>query len=220
MITSDDTWTFALHQRLFGQTVINTFAMDVNAPAQQNVSEQTFINDCFAPVTGYFNQAGNLRLNIASIQSPQMEHVKWTAKRVRGVLTTTFEIGIDNAAAGTRAGDAETANLAMSIARKGTSPERRDRGRIAVAGVPTADYAAGVFGAVILGLAETIVDEMIGMHTPSPGINVQLGFWSGAHVGLVNGAVTVYEDLWVPCFSGAVRSTVRVQRSRTVGVGS
>jgi len=220
VITSNDTWIFALHQRLFGQEVVNTFALDVDEGAAANVTEQQFLDDCFAPVTGYFNQAGNLRLNIASIQSPQVAHTKWSAKRIRGVITTTFEYAIDNATAGTRPGDCETANIAMSISRKGQPPGRRFRGRIAVAGVPTADYAAGVFGASVLDLASFIVPEMVGTHTPSPGINVALGFYTGPHFGFVNLIPTNYIGLWVPCVTGAARNTVRVQRSRTVGVGS
>jgi hypothetical protein len=220
VITTNDTWVFALHQRLFGQEVINTFALDISAVPAAEISEVQFVSNLFDPVNGYFNLGGNLRLNIASIQSPQVTHEKWTTKRVRGVLTTTFEVPLEQGSVGSRAGDAETANLAMSISRKAVYVGRRWRGRIAVAGVPTTDYAAGKFSAVIVDLASFIVPEMVGSHSSQAGLTFDLGFYTPNHNGFNNLIPFFYPALWVPCVTGAPRETVRVQRSRTVGVGS
>jgi len=55
---------------------------------------------------------------------------------------------------------------------------------------------------------------------PGTGINVTMGYWSPAHSGIVNGNVVNYTALFVPCVATTARPTVRVQRSRTIGVGS
>lgn len=211
MINVGDIWNFALNQSLFGQQVINTFALKVTAIGQV-VQEEAWLQLLFNHVNGLFNQADNLRDEIAQQQTAEVTHVSWLAKRVNANPTGTFVMGLAPDTTGKLAGTAETSNVSMSIQRKGLGPGRANRGRIQIAGIPTANYAAGIFTPNTVAEAQGVWPRMIGSRVDVTFGEFDLG-WS--HLIKLTG-------VWIhtKAVTGKAMSTVRVQRSRTVGVGS
>jgi hypothetical protein len=214
-----DVWRFALIQRLFNQQVVNTFACQIDAaPAVK--TETQFVDDLFADATGRFNSAGGMRQAFRGAQTTEVTHLRWEVIRVTQPTTQMFVRNIVTDPTGQDATTAETANISASITRRGTLGGKRHRGRIAVAGLPTSGIAAGVFTAPTTTDLGVIATFLRGGYTLADGTHFNMGYWSPAHEAMVNGQVTVYAPLFVLTATSVVQSTVRVQRSRTVGVGA
>lgn len=214
-----DVWTFALEQRLFGQQVINTFAAIITE-TPGGVSEATWVNNWFADVTGWFNLSGSLRQLILISQTNQVTHVRWIVQRVTPNPTQVFLMPIATDNVGTVAGDCETGNIALSITRKGLTAGRRSKGRVAIAGIATTGMGSGLFGAGTIAAGDVIGATMKGLTTRVAGDQVGMGFWSPAHDAIVKGVSKHYPALFTGVVTTNTQATVRVQRSRTIGVGS
>lgn len=219
MIILNDVFAFALHQRLFGQEVINTFALKVTQVVG-DYTETEFIDLCFANATGKFNAAGQLRQLMLPLQADALTHEKWTAQRVQGVLSGVFERALSSNVTGTDLADCDTANVAGCISRRGAAPGRRNKGRIAIAGITVNAAAEGLLSAGWQSDAALLAVKLRGELEIEPGLTVTMGFWSPTHTGMVGGLPVVYPAQFVAVVDTTVRNTVRVQRSRTIGVGS
>lgn len=214
-----DVFKFALEQRLFGQQIINTFALKVLAvPA--DTTELVFMNTLWLNDDGYFNSAGQLRKTILSIQSPFVSHLQWIVSRVtpNPTLATTYPLVDD--VLGTLGDSVNTANTAMAIIRKGLNAGRRNRGRIAIAGIDDEYSVDGKWSNLRVADGNTIGAKMVGTFTPVAGYSFTMGFWSPLHTGKVQNVNVNYPAQYVACVSAQAKATVRVQRSRTVGVGA
>lgn len=218
-VSVGDVFAFALEQQLFGQQVINTFACKVTQ-TPGGVAESTWVDNWFADATGYFNTPVTIRPEILDMQTAEVTHVQWMVHRVQPNPTQVFLRALTTDVNGTMPGSCETGNISMSITRKGLAAGRRSKGRIAIAGIPISEYAGGVFGAGILSEGNDVGVLMCGLHTRVAGDQVEMGFWSPAHSAVVGGVTVNYPAQFVPCVTSQAQATVRVQRSRTIGVGS
>jgi hypothetical protein len=219
MISVGDVWTFALEQALFGQQIINTFALRVTTvPA--NTTESAFITELWETADQGFNDGNNIANDIRQMQSIQVGHRNWHVKRVTNVLSNTFVIPVPGQPTGLLNGDCETANVALSVTRKGLGAGRRSRGRVAIAGITTLNYAAGKFGSDILINAVSLSGDIAGIKSSPSGIVYEMGYWSPGSTKVVDGVTVITLPLFTYCVSAGPRDTVRVQRSRTVGVGT
>jgi hypothetical protein len=219
MIAVGDVWTFALEQSLFGQQVINTFALRVTTvPA--NTTESAFITEMWETANAGFNGLNDIGNDIRQMQSTAVQHRNWHVKRVTNSPTNTFVVPVPGLPTGFLAGDCETGNVAMSVTRKGLSAGRRSRGRVAIAGIPTVDYSQGKFGADVLLNAVALSGDIAGIKQSTSGIVFEMGYWSPGKTEEVNGVTEITLPLFTYCVSAGPRDTVRVQRSRTVGVGT
>jgi len=218
-VSVGDVFSFSLQQRLFGQVCYNTWALKINELGS-TVDELEWLNGMFVDGTGYMNIAGGLRDEIRNLQSDEVTHTNWIVSRVSPTLTPLYTFPIITNPDGVIDGTCETANIALSIERKGALPGRRQRGRIALLGVPATGYAAGQFLTGTLTQAGDIALEMVGLKDAGAELGqFNMGFWSPAHDGVVDGAPVHYDAQFVVCYSAQAKPTVRVQRSRTIGVG-
>jgi hypothetical protein len=219
-VVAEDVWAFALEGSLFGQQIVNTFALRiVSAPA--GTTETAFMDQQFATADLNFNDANDIVNDIRQLQTGQVQLRNWHVKRVEGELSNTFVIPVPGQPAGLGAGDCETGNLALSVERKGLAAGRRSRGRIAVAGLPTTAMAEGRWGAATITSGQALLGDMIGVKQNSQGVIFEMGFFSPAHeVRRKDGTLVLYPRQFTACHAGSVKGTVRVQRSRTVGVGT
>jgi hypothetical protein len=219
MIAVGDVWAFALEQSLFGQQVVNTFALRITA-TPPNLSEGTFLDERFANNNLGFNDPNDILGDFKNLQTSQVEYRNWRAKRVTGVLTNEFVFPLAAPSAGFKPGDCETANTALSIARKGLLAGRRSRGRIAVAGLPTTSMAAGKWDGDTLNSATSLAGDIAGIKTTPGGVSYEMGYWSPGKEEVVDGVIVITLPLFTFCVNALPKDTVRVQRSRTVGVGT
>jgi hypothetical protein len=219
MIGVGDVWAFALEQSLFGQQVINTFALKVTA-TPPNITEAAFLNDAFANEDTGFNQDNDILSDFQNLQTNQVSYKNWIARRVTNVLTNSFVFPVPNAPVGLKAGDCETANLALSIYRKGLLAGRRSRGRIAVAGLPTTSMAAGKWDAATLISGTALAGDIAGIKVNGIGVTFELGYWSPGREYEEDGETVIVLPLFTYAVNAGPQETVRVQRSRTVGVGT
>lgn len=216
-----DVFRFALHQRLFLQEVINTFAARVVAvPA--NTTIEAWVDNWFNDATGYFNQPNKLRDRFRATQSIAVTYEKWSVQKVTLPVAGVIDVPITTNTAGGNLDTAETANTAACISRRGELAGRRQKGRIAVAGIGDVGMVAGKWDANTMGDLNLLGAELRGFHTRAAGDDIEMGYWSPEHQGTVGNPpiLQVYPALFVKVVSTTARDTVRVQRSRTVGVGS
>ena len=148
-----------------------------------------------------------------------MKHYAWHGQRVTPNPSQFYARTIVTDTDGAKPATCETANLAMSVYRQGDQAGRRFRGRVAIAGIPTTDFAEGRFVQPTVDAGQLVGNQLIGVITLGPNLTARLGFWSPTHTGLVNGNLVVYPAQFVPCFSSGAKETVRTQRSRTINVG-
>jgi hypothetical protein len=219
MIAVGDVWNFALEQTLFGQVVINTFALKVTSTSG-TVSETNFMANAWRNFDAFFTGTTSLSAKIRALQTNQVVHRAWHVQRVAGILSASFVHPFEADTTGEGQGDAETANVALSIERKGLAAGRRSRGRIAIAGSPTTEMAQGRFSSPHLITANDVAAKMIGTGATSDLTQFQLGFWSPLHTVTQGTVTTTYAAQFTHCIVATPKSTVRVQRSRTVDVGS
>lgn len=218
MLQVGDIWTFSLRQSLFNQLVVNTFAMRA-AQMPTAISETDFVNEFFTDASGIFNTAGNLRLTIRGAQSNEVRHVDWFVKRVTQPTTQTFIRVVTTNNLGAIASTCETANLALSIWRRGIEGGRRNQGRVAIAGIPTSEMSAGVFDQPAINDGNLIAANLGGAITTANNNRYEIGYFSPAHEGLNSGVAVQYPAKFTHVTTTRTQTTVRVQRSRTVGVG-
>jgi len=215
----NDVWFAALEQSLYGQQMFNTFALQLTAIPGGSTEEQ-LVTSLFADATGTYNATANLRLSLLAMQSDDVRHVAWHLRRVSPNPTQPFVVPLSTNVNGTSINEADTANVAMCISRRGLAAGRRNRGRIAVAGIPSLEMIDGSWSNIPTAQANTLGQRLIGSVTNTDGYTWTRGFWTPAHQGIANGQVVNYAALYIACTAFTVSSTVRVQRSRTVGVGS
>jgi hypothetical protein len=214
-----DVWAFSLEQSLFGQQIINTFALRITA-VPVGTAEGFFLGERFGdPATG-FNGQNDILEDFKNLQTGQVAYRKWNVRRVQGVLSNVFEFPLQGGTVGSKPGDCETANIALSLQRKGILAGRRSRGRIAVAGLPTTSMAEGKWNEEVLISATALAGDILGVKTNAQGVTFEMGFWSPGGTKEVNGQTVITLPLFTPVVSAVPQPTVRVQRSRTLGVGS
>jgi hypothetical protein len=205
----------ALVQRVFDQTLINTFAFKIESmPSPQD--EQTFLSSLFNGVDGTYTTA--FSVPIRNYQTSDVRHVKWQVQKVSPTPSQVYEFAIDEP--GAAEGSLTTVNIATCITRMGSGAGRRQKGRIAIGGAADLWYSAGKLTALALIAMNTFKPNLYLNYAAPLGLfSLSTGFWSPAHVGEANGQPVNYPAQYVRCVAATVRDTVRVQRSRTIGVG-
>lgn len=219
MVNNGDIWAFALEQRLFGQQIFNTFALRV-VSVGVDVTEEAFMTAWWGTPGEAFNADERLLFNFQEIQSNEVSYVAWHVHRVEPNPTNTFVIPIAGGLTGSLAFTAETANLALSISRKGLAAGRRNRGRIAVAGVPADNMASGKFTAGILAEAAALAAQIRGTQIDVVGGTIHMGWYVPEVERVVNNVNIIQPAKYTDAVVATVKDTIRVQRSRTLGVGS
>jgi hypothetical protein len=219
MIAVGDVWVFALEQSLFNQQVINTFALRVTA-TPPNITESAFLTYQFGTEDSGFNQDNDILNDFAQLQTNQVSYKNWLVRRVTNILTNQFVLPLTALTNGLKPGDCETANIAMSIYRKGLLAGRRSRGRIAVAGLPTTSMTAGKWDNATLISGMSLAGDMAGIKVTGQGVTFELGYWSPGGSKEVDGETVITLPLFTYAVSAGPQETVRVQRSRTLSVGS
>jgi len=211
-----DVYRFALVQKQFGQEIVNTFALKVET-ATDEMDESTFLGAQFNNVDG--RMTDNISQIMREFQDQSLTHVKWTAQKVLPTVGALYEFSINQT--GTFDSAPETCNTALCITRFGAGGGRRQRGRIALTGFPGNLGVEGKWGIGAKAAAETLAPKLYATYTAPLGIyTLSMGFFSPAHDGRRNNQIVHYDALYVKCVGAVVRDTVRVQRSRTVNVGS
>jgi hypothetical protein len=218
MIAVGDIWTFDLEMKLYAQQVYNTFAMQLTAvPAA--TSEATFVAALFAAGAPFNDPTANLLNKHRACCSVDLNYIGWHVTRVQPNPTQPFYQPCAGATYGVQAGTAGTANTSMCISRVGASAGRRYRGRIAVPGCPESAYTAGLWSGAQVTLGNALGTSMTGAGSVVGGYSYTLGYWSPQHTEIRNGVPVILPALYVNAVTANCRNTVRVQRSRTIGVG-
>jgi len=213
---ADDVYRFALVQKLFDQQIVNTFAFKVESTTEPR-DEQTFLSSLFNSTDGTYTT--EISSPLAALQMPAMEHVRWEVQKVSPVLGAAYQFPLGTA--GSLGENSMLTNVACCITRFGGEGGRRQRGRIAVAGAPEGSYFNGFVTTIYQGLLDVWAPALHLNYAAPLGIfTLSTGFWSPEHEGMVGNVPVTYEAQYVKCIGHVVRSTARVQRSRTVGVGS
>lgn len=218
-IQEGDVFRFALRQTLFGQTIINTFALRVEVTGTTDL-ELPYMAGLFEDGTGFFNLEDRLRDEIAQQQTNQVTHNEWQVQRVNRDPTALYLWPVLTNNVGTFTGDCETGNIGMSIERKGRGPGRRQRGRIALTGLATTKYSSGVFNTEALAEAAGVAQQLQGAIDLGAELGtIAMGYWAPASVTIKDEVVIENPAQFVRCYSAQCKREVRVQRSRTVGKG-
>lgn len=217
MAAAGDVFAFALRARMYQQTIINTFAFRVDsmsAPLTDAALIEAFFNGETTVMTT------RIQAPLRACQSEDMLHQQWEVRKVLPVETLPTVVPITWAEQGILADAAETANVAASITRYGDLAGRRNKGRIAIAGIVQAQYEQGLIGATLGVTLDVVGQGITGTYNSAAlGVTISFGFFSPLHTGTVGGLPVTYPAQFVACPRYRVQPTVRVQRSRTVGVG-
>lgn len=208
----------ALHQKLFGQEIINTMAIRVETVGT-NTDEPSWLNAIFGDDTGVFNAVASLRALLTFTQTSEVEHTKWRVSRVIPSPSQPYDFPILTRNTGTLGGTCETANIAMCISRRGAQGGRSNVGRVAFAGQPALFRAAGKWTVFAVNVGGIAASAIVGRHDLGAAIGIlSYGFYVGERKAKAGKPFKAAH--YVECVTGTARDTVRVQRSRTVGVGS
>jgi len=218
MIAVGDIWTFNLESKLFGQQVYNTHALQLTV-VPPNTTETQFVDALFAQGAPFNDPTANILNRYRAATSIDVTYVGWHVARVQPLPTQPYSRLCAGATYGVQTGTAGTANVAGSISRTGSSAGRRYRGRIALAGIPESAHVQGIWQAAQLTLMNNLGSSLIGSQSIAGGFSFTLGYWSPAHTEIRNGVPVQLPPLYVNAVAAAAKTTVRVQRSRTIGVG-
>jgi len=213
-----DVFYFALESELFGQQVFNTFACRV-ATVPPATSEEDWVNNWFNWTTGWFSGAGSIVGELRSLMSGDVTLKRWHVRRVTPNPNQPVVLDAPAGLTGDNAGSCETSNTALSITRKGVLAGRRYKGRIAVAGLPQEVMINGFWDAPTITAAGLAGVSLTGLKTRVAGDAVRMGFWSPQHISKRKSGNVLLTPLFVETNTYTVQRTIRVQRSRTVGVG-
>lgn len=201
-----------IQSKLFNQTCVNTFgfkALTVDEP----ISLAEALPKLFEDAVGYFNLQGNFRQSLRAIQTGEVQHIKFTCKKVIPDRLPPFEFPVLTNQFGTAVGTCETPNIAVSIQRRGIFATKSNRGRVAVAGCPSDQWASGIFTPAYLANCDQFGADLVGVKAV-PGLGtIEMGFVRVDKVG---------PDLFYGFTGCVVTKTfeqVRTQRSRTIGRG-
>lgn len=214
-----DIWTFALEMKLYQQQVYNTFAMQVTA-VPGGTTEATFVDTWFSSGSYFNSTVANFLLAHKTCCSTDLAYVQWHVTRVNPNPTQPFIRTVTAGTTGSQLSPAGNANSAASISRVGSSAGRRYRGRIAVPGIPQLEQQSGKWASTTMTRLTVLGALIIGSATGATGFTSTLGYYSPAHTEIKNGQPVNLPALYVNAVNAVARDTVRVQRSRTVGVGS
>src|SRR6266568_544525 len=218
MIAAGDVWTFNLEQRLYGQQIYNTFALQLTAvPAA--TSEASFVDALFLAGNPFNDPTANLLNKHRACCSIDVNYIGWHVTRVTPNPTQPFFRACAGATYGSQPGTAQTANVSGCISRVGSTAGRRYRGRIAVAGGDSVHRASGVWDGAQVNFLQTLGNSAVGNGSVVGGYSYTLGYWSPSHQSISHGQVITLPALYVNAVTATARTTVRVQRSRTIGVG-
>jgi len=212
----DYVYRMALVQRMFGQEIVNTFAFRVESTTEPR-DEQTFLSSLFNSTDGTYTT--EIAYPLTELQDERIGVVRWDVQKVFPTVGAVYQFPLTQI--GQIDSVPETANTAVCITRFGGEGGRRQRGRVAIAGMPDGSFNEGKVTTITKGLLDVWAACLHLNYSAPLGIFVlSTGFWSPEHEGIVGGQPVTYEAQYVKCIGHVVRDTVRVQRSRTVGVGS
>jgi len=215
-IAVGDVYRFALEQQALGNQIVNTFAFRVKENPVP-ISVDGFL-------TGLFDGAGaemavRLSAPIGNLQNQIVSHLRWRVQKVSPVPEAVREYFPNTT--GILENEVDTLNIAACITRFGAGAGRRQRGRIAIGGLDESLYKDGRFSIATMIALNTFKPNLyIDVVAPLSVYTLEMGFWSPAHTGTVDGEPVSYAAQFVPCVGAVVRETVRTQRSRTLEVGS
>jgi len=217
-VTASMVYAASLHQRIFGQEVVNTFAFRVENVGTQT-DEAAFLEAIFGDDTGLLNVVAGVRTLLTFTQTPQVTHEKWRVNRVYPDLSQPYDFPILTRNVGVIPGDCETANVAMCVSRRGAGGGRNQVGRVAFAGQPASFRSEGKWTQLAINAGNLAGAQMVGTRNWGVAIGtVHLGFYVGKKKGKDGAPDT--PGHFVPCVTATARPEVRVQRSRTVNRGS
>jgi len=207
-----DVWEVGLWQRLYNQMILNTFALKIKVLGTL-ATENAVAGAILTPVAG--NWCEDMVGDMTDMQSGDLVHVRRMATKVMPTPGPLFDILTNQP--GDLSDPAGLTNTALAISRRGEATGRRKYGRVAIAGIPKLYAVSGKWDAFITGLATDVADRCIGDfgHVAS-GAVFEVGFYSS---GYRKPPLIPLPQLFVKGLSTAIRSTTRVQRSRTVDVG-
>lgn len=211
-IAQGDVYKVALHQKLFEQQVINTFAFRIGellAP----IDEVNFLQGLFGGPTSLFN--ARIKDNMSLVQANSLSYMGWTVQKAAPVAGGAFYFANTGAATGVLESEVSASNTSASVRRYGSGAGRNQRGRIAVAGVPDALIANGRLGVIAANALALVGQGITGSYdAPLNAYTIQFGFWKSIGVQPLPPAPAV--GAFVHTVGYQVMLTSRVQRSRTV----
>lgn len=217
-VAVNDVFAAALEMKFNGQQVYNTLALRVTAvPA--NTTEEVWTDTYFGTGAFYNNPLANFLLAHRGCCTSDVSYLAWHVRRADPNPTQPLLRPVSAGTSGSLVPPSLPQNVAASISRVGTAAGRRNRGRIALAGAPQVEAQAGKWSAQQLVRMALLGFLLTGTTAGGAGYSAQVGYWVPAHTGIKNGQPVNYPALFVPCVAYIARDTVRVQRSRTVGVG-
>lgn len=215
-MNEDDIYTFNLvGKNSRNEIQVNTFAFRV-AAVTTPADEDSYLESLFNWTDGAFRT--RIALPFAEVMSEQVVFTHWDVQKVKPVEMQPRRY------AGQLPGQNETTistfNTAVSVTRYGDEGGRRNRGRIAMGGICDEHYDQGLIGPASLVLFRLASSGIVGEYVATAGLfTLQLGFYVPAHSAIVGGVPTTYPAKFTHCTRTIVREQVRVQRSRTIGVG-
>jgi len=215
-MNEDDVYQFALVARnTRAELSVNTFAFRV-ASVDNPDDEDTILSSLFNSADGTFTT--KIANRFAVVMSDRLTFLHWDVQKVMPTVQQPRRYTLD--INGGNDTECSTFNTSVSVTRYGDEGGRRNRGRIAMMGISDEHYDTGVLGPVSKALFEVATQDIVGTYSAPLGIFVlQLGFFVPAHTGIVNGQPVNYARKFTWARRRIVRDTIRVQRSRTVGVG-
>jgi len=215
-VAAGDVYRFSLVQKAFDNEIVNTFATRIETltlPTEEDV----FLASQWNATDGRYTV--NLSQTLAEMQHTSVTHVRWDVQRVYPTVGALYAIPLTQD--GQLEGDLPTLNVALCISRHGAGGGRRQRGRIAIGGLPDAAYNNVMITSTFNTFAAAFKAHLYETFTAALGAySISTGFWSPEKTVLVDGEPVVLDAQYVKCVSAINRATARVQRSRTIDVGS
>lgn len=212
----NDVYTFNLVSRnARNELAVNTFAFQV-AEVVEPDDEDTILSSLFNFDDGAFKS--RILDPISEVTSEALTFIHWDVQKVSPTVMQPRRFA--GSIAGQVEGTPSTYNTSVSVTRYGDEGGRRNRGRIALGGMPDEYHESGIINSSALLAYQLVAANIVGTYTALASIFVlRLGFWVPAHSAIVDGVPTTYPAKFTHCKRVIVHNTTRVQRSRTIGVG-
>jgi len=203
----NDIYKLRIHCRLFGSEVLNVMHFKEAVGTLPANPAQTLANDFLT------NMGTTLRARATTEMAFEFIEVVRIVPYGDGPALALFAGGTN----GTATGGAISTTLAEVVTLSTGRAGRRYRGRIFLGGGPASANLAGAWAAAQSTRTQAFVTAMVARYVTSPlATAFQLGVWSK----LIAGPDPPFNtDAFTPVTSATVRTTVRNQRRRQIGVG-
>lgn len=198
----NDVYRLALVGSLFNQQIVNVLHYQLTADPTLSFSAQSLVNMWTAAITPTWRAT--------VVDSYIFDHVACT--KLHPVGPATIIAPFAGGTIGLRALPPLPCNVAASITKRTALIGRRHRGRMALAGLANADNVVGLLSPTAFGLIQTLANAL---ENPlaGPDGDARPVVWTRHVDVLPANSATPITDM-------EPQTTVRVQRSRTVGLGA